>query len=147
MRRFVFMICQFMLALAASGQSPMDYIEERVWELNEFYVDSVSQQDSLCLFFANDNKLVSSEFPGALKTYQNVRVISGLQGAYEYIAPLPGTSAQLRMDDSGETKDFEIVHYDMNNLILITYDTLPGEYLKDGQNYVYPIELRLIPIE
>ena len=96
-------------------------------------------------FFSNDDKLISDKEPSKLTTYQNVRTISGLQGAYQYQAPGTANPEQLRVDDSGEIRNFQIIHRDINNLILMTYDTIPGENLTNEQDYIYPIEYRLIP--
>lgn len=148
MKRFVFILAsQVMAATLATAQNPIRDIQERIWQLNEFYVDSTLHEDALYVYFSNDNQFVSNRASSRLTTYRNVRIMNGSQGTYEYQAPGAGNVEQLRIDDSGEVRDFRIAYRDRNNLVLVSYDTIPGRNLVSGQDYVYPVELRLIPLE
>ena len=141
------LVSQVLAVTLATAQNPIRDIQERIWQLNEFYVDSTLHEDTLYMYFSNDNQFVSNRASSRLTTYRNVRIMNGSQGTYEYQAPGTGNVEQLRIDDSGEVRDFRIVHRDRNNLVLVSYDTIPGKNLVSGQDYVYPVELRLIPLE
>ena len=51
MKQFFLIIYMGLMLAHTYAQDPMQDIKERVWELNELYVDSTLQQDTLYLFF------------------------------------------------------------------------------------------------
>ena len=97
--------CYALAVILATAQDPIRDIKERIWQLQELYVDSTLQKDTLYFFFSSDKQLISNKASSRLATNRNVWTMNGSQGTYEYQAPSPVNVEQLCIDDPGEVRD------------------------------------------
>ncbi len=142
MRHIVNLLFFFMIGYC-NAQGITQSIKEKVWKLQESYLDSVPVQDTLYVLFSNDSKLISSTTPFNVRFSLNARSTL-ITGTYKYQPANSFNPGKLIIKDSEELIVYEILYYDSNNLVLESKHSISGKNLVNETDYDYTMEWRFI---
>ena len=122
-------------------------IEEHNWKVVEIYADSVLvENDQVYLRFSKTGTLLSDDerlIPGS-PTFAQRSVSNDTYAVISSPTYLSSTTNTLEVVESDETTLWDILHEDLNTLILFKYDTIPASSIESGIPYIFPVELRLV---
>lgn len=129
-------------------------IENKIWKVQEVYIDSTSEQDTIFLLFNSDNELLSGKLieqvqPGN-SSFIEVPHDTYLALDAGYPPPSGRTTPYptITINNGYETMEYDVIHYDIDDLILQKTETLlDSEYFEDGLEREYTVELRFVLVE
>lgn len=123
------------------AQSLEETIEDKIWKLNEAYVDtSQVSAGTLYVYFRSNGEFYSSDNKTDLSYFASSSVST--DDSWAVVPPPPNASAPYGLDinDTDYLYGYGVIYYDQDDLIMEKTDTLS----ESANNQVFTEELRFI---